>query len=91
MSIDVTVWVATVRTADGRNVTAWSARDKAQGYVADQVPVEVDWKQEDGRYRATVTGELIGTIEPAPIQDPVSLAQQYPAEMPSTRFIKPDE
>jgi len=89
------VHVATVRGRNGRDVTAWSAGDKARGWIEHQVPVPVEWTgndDSDGRATAeTASGELIGTVDPVEIMDPASLASQYPDSMPSTRFITPDE
>jgi hypothetical protein len=90
------VHVATVRTGNGdsRDVTAWSAGDKARGYVADQVPVPVEWTGGESDDRATAetpSGELIGIVDRVEVMDPASLSQQYPDSMPNTRFITADE
>lgn len=93
----VVVWVARIDARSDVVARAWSVRSKAVAWVEDSVDGTVAWDEPQGSSsRETLHGTVDGggtdvEVRRVEVQDPVSLAQRYPSELPAARYIGGDE
>lgn len=90
----IAIWSARVKTSDGVEKTAWTARQDAQEWVDAQVVVEVQWhehEQHADRHIAEAAGDIIGSVERFDVQDTVTLANLIPDRLLSPDYINPSD
>lgn len=89
------VWIARVEGHDDETAaTVWSARDKARSWCERQIGnLDVTWDDDEfgDRVAGHAAGDIAATVQRAPVQDPVSLANRYPHNLPNGRDILADE
>lgn len=90
----VSIWVARLRTDDGIETTAWAHRDGATGWIEHNCSDAVTWTERGNEGQAgesAITGDPVGTVREAEVQNPVKLSEKFPDELVSPRFIRSDE